>query len=96
VLAGLDIEDTQAGLKGMDRQTAELMRRYVSLSGFAFDVEMLVCAMHNGRSIRDVPVTFTYDSSVSTVSFLRQGFPMVRDLVRVLIRRKTGYYTRYV
>ena len=94
LLTGLNIEDTQAGLKGFDRVTAKFLFEKMTILGFAFDVEILVCAKANNIKILSVPITFNYDEQMSTVNFIKQIIVMSSDLLRILIKRLTGYYRK--
>lgn len=90
----LNIEDTQAGLKGFDRATAELIFRKMTVSGFSFDIDILTCAKENKKKISTIPIDFNYDSEMSTINFIKQTFIMTMGLFRVFFKRVTGYYTR--
>ncbi len=94
LLSNLDIEDTQAGLKGFDRETAELIFSKMTISGFSFDIDILVCAKEHGKKISTIPIDFNYETEMSTVSFVKQVFKMTVDLLRIFIKRKTGGYRR--
>ncbi len=94
LFTGLSIEDTQAGLKGFDRETAEQVFNRMTISGFSFDVDLLTCAKENGRKISTVPVELNYDSEMSTISFIKQTFIMSSGLFKVLLKRLTGYYRK--
>lgn len=90
----LNIEDTQAGLKGFDRETAELVFSKMTIEGFSFDIDLLMCARVNNKVISDVPIEFNYDSEMSTVSFIRQTFLMTLGLMKVIAKRISGCYKK--
>jgi glycosyltransferase involved in cell wall biosynthesis len=90
----LHIEDTQAGLKGFDRDTAKLIFKKMTINGFSFDVDILTCAKENKKKIHTIPVEFNYEHEMSTINFIRQTFIMTFDLLRVFLKRITGYYRR--
>ncbi|GAB4534034.1 MAG: hypothetical protein Fur0020_00310 [Thermodesulfovibrionia bacterium] len=94
LFTNLHIEDTQAGLKGFDRETAKLLFSKMTVKGFCFDVEILTCAKENKKEIVVIPVEHNYDSEMSTVSFLKHGAKMLFDLMRIFSKRITGYYRR--
>lgn len=94
LITKLDIEDTQAGLKGFDRDTAKLIFSKMTVNGFGFDVDVLVCANENRKKISTIPVEFNYDHEMSTINFIKQTYIMTRDLLRVFLKRLTGYYRR--
>ncbi len=93
LLTGLNIEDTQAGLKGFDRETARLIFNKMTVSGFGFDVDILTCAKKRDKKIATVPIEFDF-SQMSTISFVKQVSIMSMDLLRVFFKKMTGYYTR--
>ncbi len=90
----LDIEDTQAGLKGFDRETAMLLFSKMTVKGFCFDVDILTCARENRKRIVTIPVEHNYESEMSTISFLKHGIIMLFDLKRIFVKKITGYYRR--
>lgn len=90
----VNIDDTQAGLKGFDRDTAELIFQKMTINGFCFDIDILACAKDNNKKIITVPVEFNYEHEMSTVIFVKQTFIMTFDLIRVFLKRITGYYKR--
>ncbi len=94
VFTHLDIEDTQAGLKGFDRKTAEFIFKKMTVSGFTFDVDILVCARENNIEIAYIPIEFNYDEEMSTMNFIKQVVIMFFDLLRIFLKRVTGYYRK--
>jgi len=90
----LNIEDTQAGLKGFDRATAELIFKKMTIKGFSFDVDILTCAKENNKKITTIPIEFNYESEMTTINFIRQTFVMTFDLFRVFLKKITGWYRR--
>jgi len=94
LLTRLNIEDTQAGLKGFDRATAGFLFKKMTVSGFTFDVDILTCAKENNIEIASIPIEFNYDEEMSTINFLKQIFIMFADLLRIFLKRIRGYYRR--
>jgi len=90
----LKFEDTQAGLKGFDRDTAALVFSRMTIEGFSFDIDLLVCARENNKDIHTVPVELNYDSEISTINFVRQIFIMTLGLFRIYLKRLSGYYKK--
>ena len=86
------ILDSQAGLKGLTAAATERIVPKLTIAGFAFDVELLYVAHLHGLRVRQVPVTFRYDSEPTTVRFVADGWRMVRDLARI---RSNGIRGRY-
>jgi glycosyltransferase involved in cell wall biosynthesis len=91
---GLNISDTQAGLKGFDRDTADLILRKMTIEGFSFDVDLLTCAKENEKSIVTVPIEFNYDSEMSSINFIKQTFVMTFGLFRVFLKKILGDYRK--
>ena len=94
LLCDLDIADTQAGLKGFDRESAELIFSKMTISGFSFDIDILVCAKVHKKTIHTIPIHFNYETEMSTVNFVKQTFIMTTDLMRIFIKRINGGYRR--
>lgn len=92
LLSNLDLDDTQAGLKGFDRATAELIFRKMTIAGFSFDIDILVCAKEHGKKISTIPIDFNYEAEMSTLSFAQQVVKMTFDLSRVFLKRISGGY----
>jgi hypothetical protein len=87
-LLGLTTElDTQCGLKGFSAASANALFGALRTEGFAFDVEVLARARHDGISTEPMPVTWTH-SDGSRVRPLRDGFDMARSAIA--IRRAIG------
>lgn len=84
VFFGLDISDTQTGLRGIP---ARLMRELVDVRGNAYEFEtnMLVEARHAGVAIAEVPITTVYDDGNAG-----SHFNPIRDSLRV-----AGVFARY-
>lgn len=79
------ILDTQCGFKLFSARAADSIFNQQTLSGFAFDVEILMLARKLGYKIREVPVTWS-DDPASTVSLLK-GLQSFIDLVRLRLRK---------
>jgi dolichyl-phosphate beta-glucosyltransferase len=90
----LHMADTQAGLKGFTQQAAKRCFEKMTISGFAFDIDLLVCAQKNNLRIETVPLNFNYDSEMSTVSFLKHAVLMTLSILHIVFKKLTGYYTR--
>ncbi len=93
VQAALDlgIKDTQCGLKMFRRDVALALFDVLSIDGFGFDVEILFLARHWSLRIDLVPLEMT-SSPGSSVSVVRDGLRMTRDIGRVWLRSRTDRY----
>jgi len=59
-LFGLSITDTQTGIKLFKREVLEVTVPRMSVSRFAFDIELLLAASRFGYTIREYPVRLEY------------------------------------
>lgn len=79
------VRDTQCGFKGFRADAAQTLFHDATLDGFAFDVEVLYYAFKRDMDIKRVPVQLV-SSERSSVSLIRHGLPMLRDVVSIPIR----------
>jgi glycosyltransferase involved in cell wall biosynthesis len=91
---GLKLRDTQCGMKAYRRRCLETLAPWLTIDGFAIDVEMLVIAAALGVQVVEVPVRVRYESAKSTVAIAASGQAMIADIVRIAIRRARGRYPR--
>jgi dolichyl-phosphate beta-glucosyltransferase len=84
VLPGL--QDTQCGFKCIRAEVARDIFPYQSLTGWAFDVELLYIARHHGYRILEIPIQWYFNAD-SKISVFRDSLRMFLDLL--LIRRNT-------
>jgi dolichyl-phosphate beta-glucosyltransferase len=89
---GVTVTDTQCGFKGFEAETARAIFSRVGISGFAFDIEVLVIAQRLGCRIAELPVTCAYHGEISTVKILRHAASALRDMVRIYLRDRRGEY----
>jgi dolichyl-phosphate beta-glucosyltransferase len=80
------IRDTQCGFKLFTAEAAKAVFPRQELSGFAFDVELLVLSRKLGYRIREVPVRWI-NSPASKVSAWRDSTRMFLDLLRLKLKR---------
>jgi dolichyl-phosphate beta-glucosyltransferase len=85
------IRDTQCGFKGFARAAAQEIFTRVTLSSFAFDVEVLFLVRKLHYRIKEIPVTVVFRAG-STVSWRRHLLPSLRDIVRVRVNDVRGRY----
>jgi dolichyl-phosphate beta-glucosyltransferase len=83
-IVGLHFHDTQCGFKAFTRQAAQTIFQLQTIEGWGFDPEILVIATKRGLRIEEVPVTWGHDER-SHISYLRDGFQMLREMT--IIRR---------
>jgi glycosyltransferase involved in cell wall biosynthesis len=94
VALGLDMRDTQCGLKAFRAQAfAQIMPR-LRTAGFAFDLEVLLLARGLGFRITEVPVDVTLTTGRSSVRLVRDGLIAIKEVLILARRRFTGGYAR--
>jgi dolichyl-phosphate beta-glucosyltransferase len=80
------IWDTQCGFKLLRGDIARELAGSLRIEGFAYDVELLYLAKHSGYCVSEIPVRWT-NSEITRVSALRDSRRMLRDVVRLRLRR---------
>ena len=80
--------DTQCGLKVFTREAALRLFEQLSVTGFAFDVELLLLAEDLGLRVEEVPVEWRHVEE-SRVRPMRDGLAMLRDALRIRLARGT-------
>jgi len=82
------LTDTQCGFKFFSGRLARELAADLRVTGFAFDVELLVRCLRRGASIRDLPVIWS-DVPGSRFSVWRHSLSCLRDLlwIRFLVGR---------
>jgi glycosyltransferase involved in cell wall biosynthesis len=93
-LLGLKLRDTQCGMKAYRRSCLETIAPWLTIDGFAIDVEILLIAAALGVPVVEVPVRVRYESAKSSVAIAASGGAMIADIVRIAIRRARGRYSR--
>ena len=83
--AGLGISDPQCGFKSFRREAAQLLFSRSSVTGFGFDVEILLFARHFGLRVDEIPVRW-HAVEGSRVRLLRDSAEMLTDVFRVRAR----------
>lgn len=89
VLPGL--EDTQCGFKCFRAEIAEAVFPHQTMTGWAFDVEVLFIARRMGFIVQEVPISWYYGRG-SRIHVLRDSVRMALDLLRIRWRAMRGVY----
>jgi glycosyltransferase involved in cell wall biosynthesis len=89
ILPGL--QDTQCGFKCMRAQVAREIFPYQTLTGWAFDVELLYIARLHGYRIVEIPIDWYFNAD-SKISVLRDSLRMFLDLLRIRRNARRGLY----
>jgi dolichyl-phosphate beta-glucosyltransferase len=79
LLLPIGFGDTQAGLKGLSAEAAEILLPRLSTCGFEFDCELLTACARLGLPVTEVPVTVRYEDQASTTG-LNDMTAMLRKL----------------
>jgi glycosyltransferase involved in cell wall biosynthesis len=85
------IQDTQCGFKMFTAAAADAIFPHVTVSGWAFDIEVLYLARLRGLDVREVPVEWHFDAD-SRVRMLRDSVGMAAELLRIRARAARGAY----
>jgi glycosyltransferase involved in cell wall biosynthesis len=91
VLPGL--QDTQCGFKCIRAEVAGDIYPYQTLTGWAFDVELLYIARHRGYRIVEIPIHWYFNDD-SKISVLRDSLRMFLDLLKIRRNARRGLYDR--
>lgn len=96
VLFGLNVRDTQVGMKFFRREVLEDVLPRLVVRGFAFDIEILAIAHHLGyKRIFEAPVELDFNPKDSIVSqnLLKALFATFLDTLEIFYRlRILNYY----
>jgi len=93
VMALPGLQDTQCGFKCFRAAVAEEIFPLQTLSGWAFDVEVLYIARRRGYSIIEIPVPW-YFSAHSKVNVARDLYKVGRELLQIRRNGRRGIYER--
>jgi dolichyl-phosphate beta-glucosyltransferase len=83
--------DTQCGFKGFTAESTETVFRRQTMTGFAFDAELLYIARKHRLRIAEMPIRWL-NSPDSRVSMFRDSLNMLTDVLRVRLRDWRGAY----
>ncbi|PYL05599.1 MAG: glycosyl transferase [Verrucomicrobia bacterium] len=85
VATGLPFWDTQCGFKAFRLDVCLPILEAARVSGFAFDVELLLLAHRAGLRIREIPVRWNHAEG-SKVSFFCDSLRMLREVIALRAR----------
>lgn len=85
------IGDTQCGFKLFRGAAAHDLFSRMRMTGFSFDVEVLLMAQRQGYRIAEVPVNWTHQPG-SRISLVRDSLRMARDLFIIRANALRGEY----
>jgi dolichyl-phosphate beta-glucosyltransferase len=85
------LQDTQCGFKCIRADVAHDIFRYQTLTGWAFDVEMLFIAGLHRYTIVEIPIHWYFNAD-SKISVLRDSLRMFLDLLVIRRNARRGLY----
>jgi glycosyltransferase involved in cell wall biosynthesis len=85
------LQDTQCGFKCISAEVARDIFRFQTLTGWAFDVELLYIAHHRGYRIIEIPIDWYFNAD-SKVRVLRDSWRMFLDLLVIRRNARLGLY----
>jgi dolichyl-phosphate beta-glucosyltransferase len=85
--------DTQCGFKLFESAAAHDLFSRMRMSGYSFDVEVLLMAVRAGYGVAEVPVNWTHRPG-SKVNVVRDGLRMAIDVLRIRANAARGAYDR--
>jgi glycosyltransferase involved in cell wall biosynthesis len=88
---GLKFHDTQCGFKAFTRQAAQTIFQLQTIEGWGFDPEILFIASKRHLRVDEVSVTWGHDER-SRISYLRDGFHMLREMAIIRWNALMGRY----
>lgn len=91
VVLGLHFKDTQCGVKAFTSHAASLIFRFQTVSGWAFDAELLVIAKGLELVVKEVPVPIEHDPR-SRLRPLFDGLAILSELLRIAFYEICGRY----
>lgn len=96
LLTGIRVEDVQCGFKCYRGELARRLFPQVEEDRFAFDLELIALLQQEGCRIAELPVVYTDRDQPTTVRFLRDGWGMLRRMLRISAklrrRRRSGAF----
>lgn len=85
------LQDTQCGFKCIRAAVARDIVPYQTLTGWAFDVELLYIACQRGYRVVEIPIHWYFNAD-SKISVLRDSGRMFLDLLRIRRNARRGVY----
>lgn len=86
------VNDTQCGFKMFTAAAAEAIFPWVTIEGWAVDIEILCIAALRGLRVKEIPIEWHYRDR-SQVSLVRDSLRMARDVLRIRLNALRGRYS---
>ncbi len=96
LIFGIQIRDTQSGLKGFNRETATLIFPKVNTDRFIFDVEIFILAKYLNKKVKEIPVHSTYFSQLSSVKILKYSTKALKEVLTIKLYQISGKYSKNI
>lgn len=84
-------EDTQCGFKMFNRESAEDLFSVQQMTGIGFDIELLFVARKRGYKVREVPITWYFDSD-SRMRLVQDSLKLLREIWEIRRNWQQGLY----
>ena len=85
-LLHIPVYDSQCGLKLIPNSAFQEVRARLSLTGFAFDVDLLVKLLDSNHPVREEPIDW-HETPGGKVRLIRDSWRMARDVLRIRATR---------
>lgn len=92
MITGLNLKDTQCGFKLFKKDIAKELFGVSQITGWCFDVEILLLAQKKGFHIKEFPIKLSEINTQSNISVLNSGTQMLVDLFKLRIKFRRGDY----
>lgn len=86
-LLNIPVYDSQCGLKLVPRSAFQLIQPRLTITGFAFDVDLLVALLDHGTPVIEVPIDW-HEEPGGKVHLLRDSWRMACDVWKIRGTRK--------
>ncbi|HJS20492.1 MAG TPA: dolichyl-phosphate beta-glucosyltransferase [Anaerolineales bacterium] len=86
-----NLQDTQCGFKCIRADVAADIFPYQTLTGWAFDVELLYIARRHGYKVVEIPIHWYFNAD-SKISVFRDSLRMFLDLLQIRRNARRGLY----
>lgn len=91
IFAVRGFEDTQCGFKMFNRRAAEDLFSVQRMTGIGFDVELLFIAKRRGYRVREVPITWYFDTD-SRMRLVQDSLRMLLEILQIRQNWSKGLY----
>lgn len=85
------VDDTQCGFKMFTAAAAQAIFPWITIEGWAVDIEILCIAAMRGLRVKEIPIEWHYRDR-SQVSLVRDSLRMARDVMKIRLNAARGRY----